>query len=106
MDRAPPPSRKSYLIGIGIRRDLDPAGHAPAPPPPLPPQPPSLLQPLDGGADGPLAAARVDGKGFVGGEAGAGSFVGEPERQLAPYKLVYCGEFPIGDPVSPQCVQH
>src|SRR4051794_24643512 len=106
MDRAPPSSRKSYLIGIGVRGDFDPARHASAPPAALPPQPPGLLQPLDGVADCPLAAAGMEGERLVGGEAGTRSFVGEAESQLAPYQLVNCGEFSSGNPVSPQCVQH
>ena len=91
MDAAPPAPRNSYLITVAVSRHLNPAGDLPPPPATPPAQPPSLFEPLDGVANCPPTAARVDGKGFIGGEAGAGLLISEAKCQLTPYQLVNGG---------------
>jgi hypothetical protein len=106
MDGAPPAPWEPDLIAVTVRRHLDPAWCAFTPPTPFPPEPSGILQALDGGGDRPATASHMGRKCLVGGEAGPGFLVGEPEGKLPPDQLVYCREFSVGNPVSPQCVEN
>src|SRR4051812_43864431 len=104
MDTPPPAPGNADFIAIGICRHLDPAWHFATPPPSFPAKPAGIFQAFYGIANCAPTTARVNGKGLVRGEAGAGLLVREPKSKLTPYQLVNCSEFSSGNPVSPQCV--
>src|SRR5690242_14262917 len=106
MDGAPPPPGNSYFIAVALSPDQHSTGYFLTTPPPSPSEPAGLFEAFDGVANCPPAAARVAGKGLVGGETGARLLVGEAERELPPDQFIYGSQCPSGNPISPQRVQH